>query len=208
MNSPDSPLPSLATGRTITLASGSAPRLRLLRAAGVEVQARPADLDEAALKRTGQARGDGADAVALALAAAKAGASGEAGWVIGADQLLVCEGAWFDKPADLGEARRHLERLRGRAHVLHTAVVLAHGGRVVWRHVAHPRLVMRAVSDGFVDAYLAAEGEALLASVGAYRLEGLGLQLFSAVRGEHGAILGLPMLPLLGALRQRGLLAV
>ena len=126
--------------------------------------------------------------------------------VIGADQILVCDGRWFDKPADLDGARAHLRALRGRAHVLvSTMVVWRHGGRI-WQHLAQPRLTMRDISDEFLEAYLGIEGEAVLGSVGAYRLEGPGAQLFSRVEGEHSAILGLPLLPLLEFLRGHGVL--
>jgi len=126
--------------------------------------------------------------------------------VVGADQILVCDRAWFDKPLDLAQARAHLCRLRGREHVLATGLVLVRGRDVKLRRLAQPRLTMRAFSDAFLDEYLQAEGAAVLGSVGCYRLEGLGLQLFDAVEGEHGAILGLPMLALLRGLREIGLL--
>ena len=121
--------------------------------------------------------------------------------------MLVCEGRWFDKPAGMDGAREHLRALRGRTHELVSAMVCWRGGARVWQHLARPRLTMRDFSDGFLDAYLEAEGEAVLASVGAYRLEGPGVQLFDRIEGEHSAILGLPLLPLLGFLRQHGLLA-
>jgi septum formation protein len=126
--------------------------------------------------------------------------------VHGGDQLLVCEGRWFDKPEDLDGARAHLLALRGKRHELVTATVAWRGGARVWQDISTPRLTMRAFSDAFLDAYLAAEGEALCASVGAYRLEGLGVHLFSRVEGEHSAILGLPLLPLLHFLRGHGVL--
>jgi len=126
--------------------------------------------------------------------------------VIGCDQLLVCDGAWFDKPADVAEARAHLLALRGRSHTLVTAVLCQRGEQRLWHHVAQPRLTMRGFSDTFLDAYLAAEGEALTTTVGAYRLEGLGVHLFDTVEGEHAAILGLPLLSLLGFLRQHGVI--
>jgi septum formation protein len=130
--------------------------------------------------------------------------------VIGADQMLVCaiDGAerWFDKPADLEVARGHLRLLRGREHRLVTAIVCWRHGARIWQHVAVPRLAMREVSDEFIEAYLAAEGERVLGSVGAYRLEGPGVQLFRAVQGEHAAVLGVPLLPLLDFLRGHGVL--
>ena len=193
----------------IVLASQSTARAALLAGAGVTFEARPARVDEAAIKAAGQAEGAGPDEVALALAGLKARRIREPGvTVIGADQLLVCEDRWFDKPADAAEARAHLEHLRGRTHVLHTAVVCHRDGAEIWRHVARPRLAMRRFSDAFLDAYLAEEGDTLLSCVGAYRLEGLGVQLFDRVDGEHSAILGLPLLPLLAFFRQCGTLAI
>jgi len=128
--------------------------------------------------------------------------------VVGADQLLVCDGDWFDKPETIEAARRQLLLLRGKTHTLVTALVCMKDGVEIWQHVAHPRLRMRGFTDGFLDFYLATEGDALLACVGAYRLEGPGIQLFDSVEGEHAAVLGLPLLPLLGFLRQHGTLMV
>ena len=127
--------------------------------------------------------------------------------VIGGDQILVCEGRWFDKPADLEEARAHLLALRGREHRLVTAVLCQRGGQRVWQHVATPRLVMRDFSEAFLDWYLGVEGQVLTTTVGAYRVEGPGVQLFERIEGEHAAIMGLPLLALLGFLRQHGALA-
>ncbi len=190
------------------LASGSATRLALLRAAGLAVQACPVALDEAVLKTQGRREGLDAAGMALRLATAKAMRVDAPGaLVIGADQMLVCDGAWHDKPEDGAAARAQLLALRGRAHVLPTAVVCLRDGEVVWQHVATPRLVMRRFSDAFLAAYLAHEGEAILGCVGGYRLEGMGVQLFDAVEGEFAAILGLPLLALLGFLRDAGAIA-
>lgn len=192
----------------LVLASGSATRAALLAAAGLRVARRPAPIDEVEIRQAARAEGLGPDETALALAEMKAARIRDPdALVIGADQLLVAGDAWFDKPADLAHARAQLLRLRGGAHTLHTAVVCRRGGATVWRYVARPRLVMRAFSEAFLDAYLALEGPALLASVGAYRLEGPGAHLFERVEGEHAAILGLPLLPLLAFLRQHGVLA-
>ena len=122
--------------------------------------------------------------------------------VIGCDQILVCGTRSFDKPADLAGARAHLQALRGRTHTLETAAVAMQDGTEIWRHTATPRLTMRPFTDSFLDAYLALEGEAVLGSAGAYRLEGLGAHLFDSIEGEHSAILGLPLTPLLGFLRR------
>ena len=191
----------------LVLASGSSTRAALLRAAGLRFEACPARIDEDAVKQAAHADGLAPDDAALLLAELKAARVRAPGaLVIGADQLLVCEGRWFDKPRDRNEARAHLLALRGRVHALVTAIVCLRDGAAVWRHVAAPRLRTRRFSDAFLDAYLAAEGTAVLASVGAYRLEGLGVQLFEVVEGEHAAVLGLPLLALLGFLRDHGAL--
>jgi septum formation protein len=128
-----------------------------------------------------------------------------AGFVIGADQMLAIEGETLDKPKDAAEARAHLMRLRGRTHELITAAVVAREGVAIWRHIDTPRLKMRAFSDAFLDDYLARAGDAALASVGAYQLEGLGAQLFERVEGDYFSVLGLPLLPLLAFLREHGI---
>ncbi len=197
-----------AAGPPLILASGSQTRLSLLRDAGLTVDVRTPRVDEAAIKRAARDQGHGPDQTAQLLADRKAGWTGDPdAIVIGADQLLVCERNWFDKPRDLAEARTQLLALRGRPHVLHTAFALSRDGRIIGRHVSRPRLVMRAFSEATLDAYLALEGGRVLSSVGAYRLEGPGIQLFEAVEGEHAAILGLPMLALLDMLRREGALA-
>ncbi len=193
----------------LVLASASASRRALLTGAGLGFEARPAAVDEAELKLAAQAEGLPAGDAALLLAAAKAervARRDPEALVIGCDQLLVCDGQWFDKPADMAGAAAHLQALSGRPHVLETATVAWRGGRQVWQHLERPRLVMRPLGNAFIAAYLALEGEAVLGSVGAYRLEGPGVQLFSQIQGEHSAILGLPLLPLLGFLRQHGVL--
>jgi septum formation protein len=193
----------------LILASASAARGALLRAAGLCFEVRPARVDEDAVKQAALAENTTPENTALLLAELKAGrvSSREPdALVIGADQLLVCEGSWFDKPASLAGAREQLLALRGRTHTLFTAVLCQRGENPVWHHVTQSRLTMRPFSDAFLDAYLASEGEALIASVGAYRLEGRGVALFDRVDGDHFSILGLPLLPLLGFLRQHGVL--
>ena len=191
----------------LILASQSTARASVLRAAGLRFGARPARIDEAAVKTAMQAEGASADDTATKLAELKAARIRDPdALVIGADQLLVCDGRWFDKPPDLAAAREQLRILRGRDHALVTAVACRRNGSVLWHHVARPTLRMRRFSDAFLDAYLAAEGDAVLSSVGAYRLEGLGVHLFDAITGNHADILGLPILPLLGFLRQHGVL--
>ena len=194
----------------LVLASGSETRRDLLSAAGLDFDIRPSTVDESVLKRRLRAEGASASDVAMALAEAKAipvSALAPGDVVIGADQILTCDDRWYDKPDDLDVARHHLRELRGRSQILHTACVLAMAGAIVWRHVARPRLTMRAFSDAVLEAYLAAEGEAAVcASVGACRIEGPGYLLFGAIEGEQAAILGLPLLELAGELRRRGIL--
>ena len=198
-----------AAAPRLILASASSARRAVLEAAGIAFEARPAHVDEAAIKESAQAEGLPAAEAALLLADAKArriALREPEALVIGADQMLVCGERWFDKPADMATARAHLLALRDRPHVLVTAMVCWRHGARVWQHVATPRLAMRAFSDAFLDAYLAAEGERVLSSVGAYRLEGAGVHLFREVQGEHSAILGLPLVPLLAFLRDHGVL--
>ncbi len=193
----------------LILASQSRFRAGLLEAAGLGVEALAAHVDEAEVKQAARAEGASAEDTAMLLASLKAERIARRhpeALVIGADQMLVCEGAWFDKPPDLAAARAQLLALRGRAHTLVTAVLCQRGPQRVWQHVARPRLVMRHFSEAFLDQYLALEGEVLTTTVGAYRIEGPGLQLFDRIEGEHSEIVGLPMLPLLGFLRQHGVL--
>ncbi len=192
----------------IILASGSPARRTLLLQAGVTCRAMPADLDEAALKAAMPAQEPAV--LALALAAAKAemiSRTAPEALVIGADQMLVCEGRRFDKPRDREEAVAHLRFLAGRTHTLVTATCLYRAGAKIWSDVAQARLTMRPLSEAFIAAYLESEGAAVLGSVGVYQLEGRGAQLFTQVEGDFFTILGLNLLPLLGFLREAGALA-
>ncbi|WP_119167775.1 Maf family protein [Algihabitans albus] len=198
----------------LVLASASAVRRRLLEAAGLQVETLPAAVDEAEVKLALKAENASAIQVAETLAELKArrvserlGTAGSSGpFVIGADQMLECEGRWFDKPADLDAARAQLLALAGRHHTLETSVCVVRDGGRIWHHNARARLTLRPLSEAFIDRYLAAVGEAALTSVGAYQLEGPGIQLFQKVDGDFFTILGLPLLPLLTLLRSNGLI--
>ncbi|MFM1813715.1 MAG: hypothetical protein RLZ98_410 [Pseudomonadota bacterium] len=188
----------------IVLASASAARRQMLADAGVTVDIQPADIDEDAIKQASHLTPSD---LALRLAIAKAetvSAMRLPDLVIGSDQVLSLEGVTLSKPPDIAAARHQLQALRSRTHELHTAVVLASGGLALWQHCAVARLTMRSFSEAFLDRYIETEGEALCQSVGAYRIEGLGLQLFEAVEGDHFVIMGMPLLPLLNELRRRG----
>ncbi len=191
----------------LVLASGSATRRALLTSAGLRFTAFSPDIDEASVKIATRRDGGTPEQAATALAGLKAAAhrGPEAALVIGCDQILVCGPIWFDKPPTMEAARAQLLHLRGRPHTLVTATVCYRHGQKVWSHLARPRLTMRAFSPAFLDLYLEAEREAVLHSVGAYRLEGLGMHLFDAMEGEHSAILGLPVTALLGYLRSQAI---
>jgi len=193
----------------VTLASKSAARASVLSAAGVKFDTLGAGVDEAAVKRELLSKGAGPPHVADVLAERKAVAAslGRPGLVIGADQTLDFEGRLFDKAESLHEARERLRMLRSHPHKLHSAVVVARDGEVIWREVPTATLTMRDFSDAFVEAYLARHGEGLLASVGCYRLEDDGVQLFERIDGDYFTILGLPLMGLLDLLRREGALA-
>jgi septum formation protein len=194
---------------SVLLASESEARAAMLRAAGLEVEVQPARIDEAALKEALLAEEAAPRDIADALAELKAKrVSGRAPGrlVLGADQVLVADGALHDKPRDRAEAAKQLRALRGRTHQLLSAAVIARDGAAIWRHVGTARLAMRPFTDRFLEEYLDREGEAVCASVGAYRLEGLGAQLFARVEGDYFSILGLPLLEVLEFLRAQGVL--
>ena len=190
--------------RHLILASQSSVRARLLRDAGVAFETRPAFVDEASL--IGEAGKKMPSEIAVELATAKARAVGKRdpqAIVIGGDQLLTVDGTVLQKPVDLEAAHRRLSLLSGRSHELVTAVVLVLDDRVVWQHVETARLFMHALSSDEIAAYLKEDGPEVLQSVGSYRLEGPGIRLFAKLEGDYFAMLGLPLVPLLAALRQK-----
>ena len=189
----------------LILASRSAARRRLLEAAGIPIELCPADLDERALD--GNAVPQSPTAVAALLAREKAAMVAKAHpdrLVLGADQTLALGAKRFSKSPDRLAARAQLQALRGRTHELHAAVALVHDGAAVFEHVETARLTMRAFSDDFLDRYLDIAGAAATASVGAYQLEGPGIQLFDRIEGDYFTVLGLPLLPTLDFLRHHG----
>jgi septum formation protein len=193
---------------SLVLASASASRAGLLRAAGVEFSVHPADLDEAALM-AGMA-GSQAASVVLALAGAKAlsvSAARPGALVLGGDTVIALDGDLVSKCTDMAAARALLQRMSGKDHLLVSAAALARDGNVIWRHASPATMTVRPLSPAFLDAYLAAEGPAILSSVGCYHYEGRGAQLFDRVEGDYFSVLGLPLLPLLAALRQEGVIA-
>ena len=194
----------------LVLASASSSRARLLQHAGVPFEVHPARVDEDSVKESMLADGAQGRAIADALAELKACQVSNArpdALVLGADQVLVCDGELFSKAETIDDAAAQLRSLRGKPHLLLTAAVLAKDGTAIWRHVDISTLWMREFSDAFLEAYLAAEGDGLLGSVGCYRLEATGVQLFERIEGDYFSILGLPLVPLLAALRQHGVVA-
>lgn len=193
----------------VVLASGSTTRQAMLRAAGVPFTVDIAAVDESTVLESFQAEGarprDAADALAE-LKALRVSTRHPGALVIGADQILSLDGRYFTKAGTVDAAREQLRALRGKTHTLSSAVVVARDGSAIWRAVRETTLTMRDLSDAFIDEYLAKAGPAPLASVGAYQIEGLGIQLFSRIDGDHFTILGLPLLPLLDMLRTNGVL--
>lgn len=196
--------------RILVLASASAARARLLQGAGIQFVRDPACVDEGAVKATARASDSSVTATAAALAEAKAMIVSQrhpGAFVIGADQILECDGEWFDKATDCDDAMKTLKTLRNRTHQLVAAVAVVLDGVCVWRNVETARLTMRPFTDSFLHHYMNEIGPDVLETVGAYRLEGAGVQLFSRIDGSFFTILGLPLLPLLEFLRREGVIA-
>lgn len=193
----------------IVLASKSKARRAVLSGAGVSFSVANSEVDEDAIKATVMKAGGTPKSVAEVLAETKAVKISQSreGLVIGADQTLEFSGQLYDKALTLAEARQRLRTLRGASHSLHSAVAVAEGGAVIWRETVSANLTMRPFSDAFLQDYLKSEGKHALGSVGCYRLEGLGAQLFSEIQGDYFTILGLPLMGLLDLLRRRGAMA-
>jgi septum formation protein len=192
---------------SLVLASSSPFRRMLMENAGLAFEARAAQIDEREIESQLEASGAGPDKVALELARAKAldvSRLKPEALVLGSDQTMSLGERVFHKPKDLNEARRHVLSLSGRTHRLNSAIALVQDGKPIWDHVSHADLTVRPLSEDFVDRYVQRCGDKLLGSVGAYQLEGEGIQLFSDVRGDYFTILGLPLLPLLAKLRELG----
>ncbi|MEJ6784168.1 Maf-like protein [Aminobacter sp. Piv2-1] len=191
----------------LILASGSPFRKKLLEHAGIGVEAIPAELDERALEAPLADSGASPEDVALVLAEAKATAVSEehpGRLVLGCDQTLSLGDEVFHKPADMEGARRHLLKLSGKTHHLNSAAVLVRDGETLWRHVGIASLTMRKLDPAFIGRHLARVGDKALSSVGAYQIEGEGIQLFDKVEGDYFTIVGLPLLPVLEKLRELG----
>ena len=193
---------------SLVLASQSQSRRAMLEAAGISFEAIPAALDERALEAGLEGQMPGA--IALALAEAKAlavAAQVPTRLVLGSDSLVEVEGRRFDKPASRDDAAAHLRFFSGKVMQLHSAAALVRGGEVLWCHAALARLKVRDLSDRFITSYLGHEWPAVAGCVGVFRIEARGVQLFESIEGDHFTVLGMPLLAVLGALREHGDLA-
>lgn len=190
---------------SLVLASSSPFRRQLMENAGLRFLAEAAHIDERALEAELLSASPGETAAQLAVAKAMDVSSRHPGaLVIGSDQTMSLGERQYHKPRDRAEARAHIESLSGKTHQLNSAVAVVRDGVCLWQHVAVARMTVRNLSAGFIDDYLERAGASVLSSVGAYQLEGLGVQLFEAIEGDYFTILGLPLLPLLQILRELG----
>jgi len=191
----------------LILASASPFRRQMLENAGIALEAVPASIDERAVEAPLEESGAVPEDVALVLAEAKALDVSEKqsnALVLGCDQTLALDDRIFHKPRDMDDARRHLLALSGKTHHLNSAAVLARNGETIWRHVGVAGLTMRVLEPAFIGRYLASVGDDALSSVGAYRIEGRGIQLFERIEGDFFTVVGLPLLAVLAALRELG----
>lgn len=197
------------------LASASQTRSRILSSAGVAHDCIASNIDETKIKNAFKKKDANVETVAIALAEAKASAVAKNlislkhtdFFIISADQILECEGRWFDKPSDQEAAQETLLALRGKTHHLVSAATVFHREKCIWRYIETPVLRMRNFSDQFLASYLQSSTSKILESVGAYRLESSGVQLFADIDGDYFTILGLPLLALLAFLREMKILA-
>ncbi|MBX5221064.1 Maf-like protein [Rhizobium sp. NLR8a] len=191
----------------LILASSSPFRRMLMENAGLSFEAHPAEIDERAVEAPLEKAAAKPDTVACILAKAKAedvSTRFPESLVIGSDQTMSLGDRVFHKPKDMADAANHLRALSGTTHRLNSAIAIVRGGAVLWEHVGHAELTMRPLTEDFIARHLARVGERALSSVGAYQLEGEGIQLFEKIEGDYFTILGLPMLPLLRKLREFG----
>lgn len=205
----DSLMGPTARASSLVLASGSPTRAEILENAGLDFQIQRPTVDEAVVRLSMIGAKAPVEAGTMRLAELKAleiSTGHQRALVIGADQILECDGVWFEKPESLDQARHQLKLLSGRRHQLVSSVAVAVDNAVVWRHTDQAVLIMRVLGDDFLEQYITTMGERLFSSVGGYRFEGLGAQLFDSVEGDHYTILGLPLLPLLGFLRENDVL--
>jgi nucleoside triphosphate pyrophosphatase len=199
---------TVLSNASVILASASKTRAALLRAAGLKIEIVPASIDEASVREGMQAEGALPGDIAATLAELKAlrvSRHHPGRLVIGADQILACKGRLFEKPGGREAAAAQLRALSGSIHELASGVCVARDGDVIWHRIETAELAMRHLSEAFIAAYLDAAGEGIYGHVGAYALEGVGIQLFSAIIGDYFSILGLPLLPLLDFLREHNI---
>ncbi|MCC3861827.1 Maf family protein [Pseudemcibacter aquimaris] len=188
----------------LILASKSASRKKILENTGLSFETKPAPIDEQSIKEEMLSTGDNVRNIAERLASEKALyvlKDHPEDFILGADQILSCDGHLFSKARDKNEAKEHLEFFRGKKHTLTTSIVLAKADKIIWVYTCEPELTMRDFSEAFLNDYMEKAGDALIHSVGCYYMEDIGIQLFSEIKGEYYDILGLPLLPLLKKLR-------